>query len=270
MLARHISPLVLVIVVAAVAAAADDASPQGTKPGRAPQAIILKLDDVTSNGARGNVPVSPRWQRVADFIEQSKLKASFGIIGSSLEQDNPAYFNWIKDLRRRGNIEFWNHGYKDRKAADKTGEFEGSYDEQFTALRRTQTLAREKLGFELKAFGPHWSGTTGDTVKALDALPDITMWFYGPKDSKKFVFERILTLENPTFVPDFEKFKQIYESRACDKPCLALQGHPNAWDEKRWQGFVKIIDYLRSKGCVFTTPSEFLSAGVRSSSKTEP
>ena len=76
------------------------------------------------------MPVSPRWQRIADFIEKSNLKASFGIIGSSLEEDNPAYFNWIKDLDRRGNIEFWNHGYRDRKAEDKTGEFEGSFEDR--------------------------------------------------------------------------------------------------------------------------------------------
>ena len=78
------------------------------------------------------------------------------------------------------------------------------------------------------------------------------------KGSKKFVFERVLTLENPIFVPDPDKFKEIYESRAQDKPCLALQGHPNQWNGQRWQGFVKIIDYLKSKGCIFTTPSDYL------------
>jgi peptidoglycan/xylan/chitin deacetylase (PgdA/CDA1 family) len=259
MLARPVSSLVIVVAVAAVSVAAENASPQTSQTGRPPQAIILKLDDVTSHEAHGSVPVSARWQRIADFIEQSKLKASFGIIGSSLEQDNPAYFNWIKELHRRGSIEFWNHGYKDRKAEDRSGEFEGSYEEQLDALKKTQKLAREKLGFELKAFGPHWSGDNADTVKALDAMPDITMWFYGKKGSKKFVFERVLTLENPTFVPDFDKFKQVYESRASDKPCLALQGHPNAWDEKRWQGFVKIVEYLRARGCTFTTPSAYLT-----------
>ena len=42
----------------------------------APQIIILKLDDVTWQGGRGDVPVSVRWQRVTDFIQQNKLKAS--------------------------------------------------------------------------------------------------------------------------------------------------------------------------------------------------
>jgi peptidoglycan/xylan/chitin deacetylase (PgdA/CDA1 family) len=228
--------------------------------GQARQIIVLKLDDVTWHGAHGEVPVSPRWQRVADFVEQSHIKASFGIIGFSLERDNPAYFNWIKDLHRKGIVEFWNHGYKERKAADKEGEFEGPLDEQRHSLQRTQTLAKEKLGLELKVFGQHWSGVTADTEKALAEIPAITMWFYGPKDSTKFVFERVLTLENPTFVPDFDKFKERYERLARNKPCLALQGHPNAWNDQRWAGFVKIIEYLKAQKCVFLTPSEYMAS----------
>jgi peptidoglycan/xylan/chitin deacetylase (PgdA/CDA1 family) len=233
------------------------ANGEGTSQ-KAPQAIILKLDDVTTHGAHKGLPVSPRWQRVADFIEKSNIKASFGIIGSSLEQDNPAYFDWIKNLDKKGIIEFWNHGYKERKAEDKTGEFEGSFEEQKSAVEKTQRLAKEKLGIVLKAFGPHWSGTTQDTENVLEAFPEIKMWFYGPKDSKQLVFEKVLTLENATFVPDCDKFKERYERFAQTKECLALQGPPNHWDDQRWEGFVKIIGYLKAKGCVFMTPSEYL------------
>ena len=41
----------------------------GESSEKAPQIIVLKLDDVTTHGGRGNLPVSPRWQRVTDFIE---------------------------------------------------------------------------------------------------------------------------------------------------------------------------------------------------------
>lgn len=248
---------ILMMASCAMAARGDEGS---RKP---PQVAILKLDDVIAHRARGGSPVSPRWQRVADFIEKSNLKASFGIIGYSLEQDNKPYFDWIKNLHQKGIIEFWNHGYRERKAGDRKGEFESSLEEQTAALQRTQTLAKEKLGITLRAFGEHWSGTNEDTEKALEALPDIRMRFYGPKNSKKFVFERVLTLENPTFVPDFEKFKERYEKFAKDKARLALQGHPNNWDDNRWQGFLKIIEYLKSKGCVFMTPSEYLEHASR-------
>ncbi len=230
---------------------------------KSPQVIILKLDDVTSHGAHGDRPVSAQWQRVADFVEKSNLKASFGIIGFSLEQDNPTYFSWIKNLHQRGDIEFWNHGYRNRKAEDKRGEFEDSYDEQYAALAKTQKLAQQKLGIELKAFGPHWSGTTSDTAKALDRIPELTMWFYGPKNSSKLAFERVLTLENPIFDPNFDRFKARYEQVARNKKCLALQGHPNAWNDERWQGFVKIVDYLKAQGCVFMTPSQYFATVQR-------
>ncbi len=252
-----------VLLSAVLAIAALGATTHGDETsGKPRQIIILKLDDVMAYGARGLSPVSPRWQRVTDFIEKSKLKASFGIIGFSLEKDNQAYFDWIKSLDRKGIIEFWNHGYRNRKAEDKTGEFEGSFEEQKAALEKTQRLAKEKLGIELRAFGPHWSGTNGDTAKALEGFPEIKMCFYDPKGAKQFVFEGVLMLENPIFVPNSEKFRELYEKNAKDKKCLALQGHPDMWDERRWQGFVKIIEYLMANGCVFMKPSEYLAKAM--------
>ncbi|HYW80981.1 MAG TPA: polysaccharide deacetylase family protein [Thermoguttaceae bacterium] len=220
------------------------------------QIIVLKLDDVVADTSSDQSPVPPRWQRVTDFLKESDIKASFGIIGFSLEEDNQAYFDWIKNLNDSGLIEFWNHGHRNRKGTDASGEFEESFETQKFALERTERLAKEKLGIELKVFGPHWSGTNADTVKALKGIPEIKMWYYGPSDSGKFVFERVLTLENPTHVPDFAKFKATYDQVGHDKKCLALQGHPNSWDDQRWENFVKIIDYLKSKRCVFMTPSE--------------
>lgn len=165
---------------------------------------------------------------MVDFLNESNIKASLGIIGFSLEEDNPAYFDWIKNLDASGRFEFWNHGYRNRKASDKIGEFEGSYEQQKAALERTQRLAREKLGIELKAFGPHWSGTNQDTARALDEILEIKMWFHGREGSKKLVFPRILTLENPTHVPDFSKFTAAYDRVGRDKECLVLQGHPKS------------------------------------------
>lgn len=223
-----------------------------------PQKIILKLDDVVAPSSAEAMPVSPRWQRVTDYLVDANIKASYGVIGYSLEEDNKTYFDWIKALHKGGLIEFWHHGYRQRRASDPTGEFEEPYAVQKKALERTQALAREKLGITFTAFGPHWSGTNKYTTRALERLPEIKMWFYGAKESSKFVFERVMTLEDPVHVPDFAKFKATYDQTASDKPYLALQGHPNSWDEVRWDNFVRIIAYLKSKGCVFMTPSEYL------------
>ncbi|MEI7732877.1 MAG: hypothetical protein WCO56_25115 [Verrucomicrobiota bacterium] len=227
------------------------------------QVILLKLDDVVA-AKSGDAPVSARWQRIANFIETNQLKGAFGIIGSSLETDNPAYFKWIKDLDQKGIIEFWNHGYTNRNPKDKSGEFElGSAAEQKVILERTQRLAKEKLGLTLRVFGQHYSGVTEETEKALNEIPDNQIWLYGPKNShfyKKHAFVRIMGLENPTFVPDFEKFKATYERVGASQPMLVLQGHPDQWNDERWAGFVKIIEFLQSKGCVFMKPSEYLAS----------
>ena len=230
---------------------------QDSSEAKSPQVVILKLDDVVGGGWQADKPVSDRWLRVTDFIEKEDIKASFGIIGYSLEEDNPYYFNWVKKLQKEGRIEFWNHGYKNRKGEDPLGEFEGTYEEQKESLVKTQKLAKEKLGINLTVFGPHWSGTNEATEKALSEIPEIKMVYHYTDHAGKYVFPRIMAIENPTHVPDFEKFKATYESSAKDKPCLALQGHPNSWDDDRWANFVQIVVFLKAQGCVFMKPSEY-------------
>ncbi len=228
----------------------------------AQQVILLKLDDVIARRV-GSKPVSDRWLKIADYLKVNHIKGSFGIITESLEKDNPVYFQWLKDTQKEGLIEFWMHGYHMKKA-DEPGEFEqGTAAEQRAILEKGMRLAKEKLGFPLPAFGPHWSGTTEATDEALEGVPDIKIWLYGPRQPKHFSrlsLERVLALENPTFVPDPVKFKAIYEKNAATKEVLVLQGHPEQWDDKRWAGFVEIIEFLKSKNVVFSTPSEYLAA----------
>ena len=84
--------------------------------GETPQVIVLKLDDVVAYRSQDGSPVSPRWQRITDFLKERDIKASYGIIGFSLEDDNQAYFDWIRQMHESGLIEFWNHGYRNRRA----------------------------------------------------------------------------------------------------------------------------------------------------------
>jgi peptidoglycan/xylan/chitin deacetylase (PgdA/CDA1 family) len=220
--------------------------------------VILKLDDVTRNGAHGNAPVSPRWQRCVRFLEKERIKASFGIIGSSLEKGVPAYFDWIKDLDRRGIIEFWNHCY-----SDGPDQLKGkSAGEQKDLLQKTQKLSREKLGITLRAFGPHWGPTNEATEEALAGIPEITIWFYGPKQpkGKQVILERTVNLEQPTFVPNFEKVKAGYARYGHKLPYLAMQGHPNEWTDERWANFVKVVQFLKEQGCPFMTASEYVKS----------
>lgn len=230
-------------------------------PGAAePQIILLKLDDVIARRV-GAKPVSDRWLKVHDYLVANRIKGSFGIITESLEKDNELYFQWLKDVQAAGLIEFWMHGYH-MKTASEPGEFEhGTAEEQRVILAKGERLAKEQLGFTLPAFGPHWSGTTEATDEAMEKVPEVTIWLYGPekpKHYKRLSIPRVMALENPTFVPDLEKFKTFYEAKAAKKEVLVLQGHPDQWDDKRWAGFTGIIEFLKSKNVVFMTPSEYL------------
>ncbi len=222
---------------------------------RTPQIVILKLDDIA-------YWISPQWKRTADYLREQNIKSAFGVITEGLERAGPETIAWIQEQRKDGMVEFWHHGYKLRNASD-TGEFEqGSVDDQRAILEKGQAVAREKLGFEFAAFGPHWSGTTDETEQAVEQVPSIKIWLYGPVNAKHYTrlsLHRFLALENPTFVPDPEKFKAGYERVGRNQPVLVLQGHPNAWgDDTRWNGFLEIIAFLRDQGCVFMTPSEYL------------
>lgn len=92
-----------VVLLACLAGWSDECQAASEAPTKKPpQVIVLKLDDVVAHDAK--LPVSPRWQRTVDFLEKRGLKASLGIIGFSLEEDNPAYFQW-DDRRWQGFVE---------------------------------------------------------------------------------------------------------------------------------------------------------------------
>jgi peptidoglycan/xylan/chitin deacetylase (PgdA/CDA1 family) len=245
---RFLSLLLQVSLLAATLSAAE------------PQIILLKLDDVIARRV-GAKPVSDRWLKVHEYLKANDIKGSFGIITESLEKDNEMYFKWLKDVQAAGLIEFWMHGYH-MKTASEPGEFEhGTAEEQRAILAKGEKLTKEKLGFSLPAFGPHWSGTTEATDEAMEKVPEVTIWLYGPEKPKyysRLSIPRVMALENPTFVPDLEKFKTFYEAKAAKREVLVLQGHPEQWDDKRWAGFTGIIDFLKSKNVVFMTPSEYL------------
>ena len=253
--------LLLSLLVAASACLPLAAQTASNNPSAAPrQVILLKLDDVVARRL-GSSPVSERWQRITNYLKTQQIKGSFGVIGESLEKDNPAYFQWLKDIQNGGLIELWMHGYH-MKNAKEPGEFEqGTFEEQKATLEKSENLAKAKLGFPFAAFGPHWSGTTEATDQAMEAVPDLKIWLYGPAKPKYFTrlsIDRVMALENPTFVPDPEKFKAMYDKAGVKRPVLVLQGHPDQWDDKRWAGFQQIIEFLKSKNVEFMTPSEYL------------
>jgi len=254
-------------------APAADATAQTPAP-----VIILKLDDLKFTSA--SAPIAPRWLQLADYIQKNKLKASIGIICSSLENGNAAYVQWIKDLHERQIIEFWFHGY-DHATHKVDGvdysEFTGRpYDEQKAHFDKALKLAEDKLGFPLHAFGPPGGGTKGtcdaNTVQVMADVPAMKVWLYPqPMDDvgreleakgKVTILDRVwaVNIENPLFVPSLAKLQAGYEKSAAQRKYFVLQGHPTHWTDEGWDQFTKICDYLTAKGCVFMTPSEYVQS----------
>lgn len=246
-------PLLLTTAVIALFSTVLTTQAQDTK-----KVVILKCDDVIFQD-NGDIPVPLRWQRIADYAKDQKIKASFGIIGHSLEGNNPKYFKWIKDWSKSGVIEFWNHGYINKKSASEAGEFERDYASQLHSFQRTDELAEQKLGLKLTAWGPHWSNVNEHTDLAISKVENIKLVFYYLKDAKHYkgiVMPRSVELEYPVHNPDFAKFKASMEKNS-DLKLVILQGHPNSWDDGRWENFTQVVQYFKSNGWVFMTPSEY-------------
>lgn len=232
-----------------------DSSCPHTKPNGLKSLIILKADDLRFDNS--NV-ISPGWQTFIDYIEDSKIKASIGIIGNSLEQGNDEYFSLIKTIHNKGNIEFWNHGYSHYSNDDSENpvwEFRNTpYNQQYENLLRTQELAKTKIGITLHAFGAPFNQTDENTVKAIEDIEDIKVWLFGNTSSTKLVLKRYCDIEYPTHNPDYKKFLKNYNS---GREYLLLQIHPNSWDNERFNQFKQIIEFLIQGNATFITPFEY-------------
>jgi GH35 family endo-1,4-beta-xylanase/peptidoglycan/xylan/chitin deacetylase (PgdA/CDA1 family) len=220
---------------------------------KTPPYIILKLDDMASAGTR--VPV--QWKKLAEFTRGRNIKASIGIICKSLEGDKPEYLGWIKEQHATGLFEFWNHGYEHKEF-----EFMGaSYEDQKQRMDRCEELARTKLGFSLRTFGPPYGNTDDVTSRVLSESKDLKIWLYGDAQNLggKIDLNRIgeVNIESPLFSPSLEKFKAGYEKYP-DRNYFVIQGHPPQWDDARFEQFYKIIDFLVGEKAVFVTPEEYV------------
>lgn len=236
------------------------AAPEGGGAGDIrPLRIVLKLDDIWA--VDGKWP--ERWQRVDAFCAERGIPYTVGVITNSLEGDNPEYLASLKDIAQSGRAELWHHGY-DHRAWEADGkklrEFQGTgYEHQLAHLQKAQALGKEKLGVTFTTFGAPFNATDADTVRALEQLPEITVWMFAPRNtgSAKFTTPQIpaVNIEHPVHKPNFEQFKLGYEKHKAD-PYLVMQGHPMSWDEAAFAEFTRIVEFLRTEGAVFVFPRD--------------
>jgi len=224
--------------------------------------VLLKLDDV--HYGDDGAPVPPRWDRLVAFLKDNRIHANLGIIGFSLASDRTDYFDWLRRVGATEGIEFWNHGYNNRKGLDEPGEFEQDFAAQRRALHLTDSLARVKAGLHLRAWGPHWTDCNVWTDSALATLGSLELIFAHPTQPaiSKYrgkVVPFNLEMEYPYHNPVFAQFLINYLGKWRNLDTFYLQGHPNSWDDKRWEEFRQIVGRLRSDGVRFLTISEYLA-----------
>ncbi|HEY0945085.1 MAG TPA: DUF2334 domain-containing protein [Opitutaceae bacterium] len=248
--------------------------------------VILKLDDVRTNDSG---KISERWRRVGELARQRNLKIALGVICDSLEGNKPAYFSWLKELQASGLVELWFHGYDHAvwKGADgkALSEFGGrSFEDQLDRFARSQKLAQEKLGLTFSTFGPGGGGSLHQdaaTARAMAEEPGMKVWLYpSPLDDqgrqlaaagKVTILDRVwqVNLEQPLFVPNYQKFVEGYSKYAAKRRYFVLQGHPNKWDDARWAEFLKIVDFITENKIPTVTPTE-LAASLKASGQGQP
>ena len=56
--------------------------------------------------------------------------------------------------------------------------------------------------------------------------------------------------------PKIEAFRKTYLEKSKEWDYFFLQGHPESWDETRWENFVKVIEFLEQESVRFVTPTE--------------
>jgi hypothetical protein len=221
------------------------------------QIIMLKVDDFQFQPAN---TITQSWNKFINYIQSRKIKASLGIIGNSLLTANEQLGNYLKGLSDSNTFEFWNHGYDhvlsqtDSKGNLYSEFWNTPYSQQKEHLLLTQWLAKTKIGITLTVFGAPGNSFDSNTQRAVEEIPEITTWYFGPDQSTKRVLKRFVDIEFPTSYPDYNQFVSKYDST---KDYLVLQIHPNSWDENRFIEFEKVIDFLIEKDVTFMNPTEY-------------
>ena len=224
------------------------------------QWIIFKADDLNYDP---KYIISDGWKRFFDLVVNLEIKCSIGLIGNSLESEDEAYFQYLRDLHMTSNFEIWNHGYdhllrkfrKIRSDWQMYSEFcNTSLGHQKSHILKTQQLAFERLQIRLATFGAPGNRIDKNTTCALDEIDEIKIWLYGDPASKKLVLKHYMRLEFPTHYPVYEEFLKHYSSKP---EYLVLQGHPKGWDLERLKEFEKVVNFLKERNPIFANPSDY-------------
>ncbi len=224
--------------------------------------VIWKLDDVKAGEKKR---LAPGFKRVAEWAKAEKTVVTMGVICDSLAQPNADDVAWIKAnaVENGGVVEFWHHGWNHRSWADATGkamaEFRGpDVATQAKHLKDACEIFQKTTGLTFHAFGAPYNQADDATIAAMDAVPEITIWMYPPKnETKRKVLGRSLNMEVATGKVSYAKFADDYATK---KPTtmMLLQGHCGMWNDDSFKDFVKIATLLKQDGWKTLTSAQYV------------
>ena len=224
--------------------------------------VIWKLDDVKAGEKKR---LAPGFKRVAEWAKAEKTVVTMGVICDSLAQPNADDVAWIKAnaVENGGVVEFWHHGWNHRSWADATGkamaEFRGpDVATQAKHLKDACEIFQKTTGLTFHAFGAPYNQADDATIVAMDAVPEITIWMYPPKnETKRKVLGRSLNIEVATGKVSYAKFAEDYATK---KPTtmMLLQGHCGMWNDDSFKDFVKIATLLKQDGWKTLTSAQYV------------
>ena len=230
-------------------------------PAAEDKVVIWKMDDVRAGEKRR---LQAGFKRLAEWAQAEKTVVTMGVICDSLAQPNADDVAWIKAnaIESGGVVEFWHHGWDHRSWTDAAGkqqwEFRGpDVATQSKHLRDAQAIFRQTTGLTFRVFGAPFNQADDATIAAMDAVPEITLWMYPPKnETKRKLLGRSLNMEVATGKVSYAKFAQDYATR---KPTgmMLLQGHCGMWDDDSFRDFVKIATLLKQDGWTTLTSAQF-------------
>ena len=223
--------------------------------------VIWKLDDVKAGEKKR---LAAGFKRVAAWAKAEKTVVTMGVICDSLAQPNADDVAWIKAnaIENGGAVEFWHHGWDHRSWADATGkamwEFRGpDVTTQAKHLKDAQAIFKQTTGLTFRVFGAPFNQTDDATITAMDAVPELTIWMYPPKnETKRKALGRTLNIEVATGKVSYDKFAKDY---AAKKPTtmMLLQGHCGMWNDDSFNDFVKIAALLKQDGWITLTAAQY-------------
>ena len=231
-----------------------------------PKVVIWKFDDVR---AGEKMRLMPGFKKVCDWAVKNKTVISMGVICDSLSNPNLDDVAWIKKnaIENGGCIEFWLHGWDHKKIKKSDGtdgsEFFGSdLETQKKHFKDACDIFNKNTQLTFNTFGAPYNQNDENTALAMDTCPNLTHWFFGPKDKLRVVLGRSINMEVTTGKVSYEKFVQAYKAKTPLSP-LVLQGHVGQWDEQSYNDFVKTADFLSKEGWIAQTPRQWAESAKK-------